>query len=241
VEVPEDLAGQPGEGPAEASAEGPPPLVGDVEIPPDQELQVEVPSEDAPDGGFEPPPAGDGAPPRSEGGATPEPPPAAPPVDRPPEPPAAEGTSDVPPLPGEASVGGAQPVGVPPTAEVPPEATAGAPPPEAPPVSEPLEPPAYELAAAEVDLPPELYDEPLPYGAGSGTQLADAPSEEAPGPADHPAAGAPTPAVNFDLETDDSADEALQVKAVDGDDPGLLEQVAEVVGDLWDDAKDVVT
>jgi hypothetical protein len=106
--------------------------------------------------------------------------------------------------------------------EVPPggaQPVAEAPPPEAPPVDEPPEPPSYEPPTADVDLPPE----------------------PAPEPVEEPAAGAPVPPVSPDLDTAELSDEPLGVKADDDDDPGLLEQIAEVMGNLWDDSKGMVT
>jgi hypothetical protein len=69
----------------------------------------------------------------------------------------------------------------------------------------------------------------------------EVPPEPAPEPVEEPAAGAPVPPVSPDLDTAEPSDEPLGVKADDGDDPGLLEQIAEAMGELWDDSKGMVT
>ena len=226
---------------------------------PSEVVVVETPDE--PPTGDEPPPTpkeeavGDGSPP-GIGEIEDIPPDQEPsPVDRlrpdrespPPEDeadPPGEAVADVPPLPPDEA-----PV-EPPAGEVAPPAEHEPPVAEHPPAAAP---PAHEPPAAghepptetEVDLP-GLYDAPPPYASGSdghappaGGVAPDDPGYE---PAGEAVPGVPVPADDYEPETDDPADEPIEVKAEeDGDDAGLLEQVADAVGDLWDDAKDAVT
>jgi len=154
----------------------------------------------------------------------------------------AEGLPDVPPLPNDVPPGGAQPIDPSPADDSPVEPPTGEVAPEAP----GYEPPTYEAPAADVDLP-DLYEAPPRYATGSDGHApatdADQPST---GPVDEPgyeAPEVPAPAA-ADYEPADADDKPIEVNAQgngDGDDPGLLDQVADAVGDLWDDAKDVVT
>jgi hypothetical protein len=133
----------------------------------------------------------------------------------------------------------------PPAGEVAPEAPAGEVAPEDPAHEPPAaghEPPAD----VGVDLP-ELHEAPPPYASGSDGDGRVPPSgdgETSTTTVDDPGVGVPeVPAADYEPETDDPADEPLEVNAAEGegDEAGLLEQVADAVGDLWDDAKDVVT
>ncbi|HUF84130.1 MAG TPA: hypothetical protein VMQ81_06010, partial [Acidimicrobiia bacterium] len=187
--------------------------------PPEGEAPVEPPTgEVAPE-----PPAAEEQPPA--GGVAPEPPGAG-------EQPPAGGVAPEPPGAGEQPPAGG-------VAPEPPGAGEQHPPDHEPPAGEHAPP-----GEVEVDLP-ELYEAPPEYASGSGGHAPPAgngdPSTTV--PVDDPSVDVPgVPAADCEPEPEDQADEPIDVNAADdGDDAGLLEQVADAVGDLWDDAKDVVT
>ena len=113
------------------------------------------------------------------------------------------------------------------------------------------EPPAVDHAPAdgEVELPADLYEPPPQYAAGADDQAPPGGADPAPtttvdDPGVHTTDASVPPAGYDDPAAPVTEDEPIEVRASsegDGDDPSLLEQVADAVGDLWDDAKDVVT
>lgn len=106
--------------------------------------------------------------------------------------------------------------------------------------------PGEETPTGEVAVDvPELFASPPEFAAGSADQAPptnlDQPST---GPADDPGAEAPgIPTSTYEPAPDGDDEEPITVSAQDDDkdDPTLLEQVADAVGDLWDDTKDAVT
>jgi hypothetical protein len=98
----------------------------------------------------------------------------------------------------------------------------------------------------DVDLAADLFAAPPPFAAGApaaaGAQAeaaaaASVDTSAADGPPVEPhEAPAPLPETLPETEL-----EPLEVVASEDDDPGLLEQVADAVADLWDDTKDAIT
>lgn len=93
----------------------------------------------------------------------------------------------------------------------------------------------------DADLSGDLFQEPPPFAGGSAIHpVGDLiPPTEGPAEVDVPVPdadvgpdgleGPPAEPIDITAEDDDDAD------------PGFLEQVADAVGDLWDDARDAVT
>jgi hypothetical protein len=96
----------------------------------------------------------------------------------------------------------------------------------------------------EIDLS-ERFENPPAFGSGAaGDDYAASTAESAEPsiPGDDPGVDVPeVPTGGYEPPLDDVSHEPRDAAESDGSDTGLLEQVAEAVGDLWDDATDLVT
>ena len=105
---------------------------------------------------------------------------------------------------------------------------------------------AHEAPVADTpDLPTDLFEAPPPFATGAAAGGVDGATDAA--PVDTADTGEAPPGLEPIDEFEGTAPEPVEdledvVGAEDdADDPGFLEQVADTVGDLWDDVTDAVT